>query len=615
MRMVSGKRERRRFKGAHFGVSVAVYAAVALVLWGLEQGHEPTVVILGVTMALGVVALLLGWLGVAVGVGASLLLALPGLLGQPLVLWVVTGLLLLGVALIAGMAGHLWRQRTVKREVHHRLEACYGEEIFEDSLNIIHVVDREGNVIRRNRKSRELLGWPHKRSLHFTEYVHPQDIGRFKAELESLFERGELRAVELRFVSEGKRIVPVELQAKRVTGRVAVMEAQDRGEVVALERRLAEEEARYRHLIEDGIDTLDLGVILVDRQGHVLWSNRAVAVFFGLDRDGLIGLPAGRALDRFVRVLDSPEEFLARVQEAYRGGKPIDGYIVRVRPGPNRVERVLQYRSIPIETERYRGGRIDYYADITELKRLEEQLVQQKERLEEVNRKLKEFNSAVSHDLRKPALTALGYVQMILRRCDGELPQAVREDLLKVEGRLLRMEKLITDLLHFSTIRIDPVSFEGVDLHRLLQETKEDLASVLVGVNLQVAEDLPVVYGVPTLISELFANLIQNAVKFNDKALPVVEVGWKGYSGGAYLFYVRDNGPGIEAQYLEKIFGIFEKLDPNKEGTGAGLAICRRIVEEHGGRIWAESELGSGTTFYFTLPKVPARKGVESDAR
>jgi len=148
-----------------------------------------------------------------------------------------------------------------------------------------------------------------------------------------------------------------------------------------------------------------------------------------------------------------------------------------------------------------------------------------------------------------------------------------------------------------------------------VRERLEDLGDRLTGVSLRVEENLPFVWGVPTMLGELFSNLVSNAVKFNDKALPVVEVGWKEAENDAYLFYVRDNGPGIEVEYREKIFGIFEKLDPKKEGTGAGLAICKRIVEEHGGRIWVESEVGKGSTFYFTLPKVPVKKGVEDHAQ
>ncbi|MGC9529060.1 MAG: sensor histidine kinase [Candidatus Bipolaricaulaceae bacterium] len=599
---------------ARLVLAVFAYGLAVTLIFGLGLTSPGPDVFLALTLPLAVASLALGVWGAAAGSGASFLLALPTLVGEPAVMWAVTGLLLLGTALVCGGLDYLWRRRSRRQEVTRRVEACYGEEIFENSLNIVHVVDREGSIIRRNRASRELLGWPHKRALHLTEYIHPQDIGRLKAELEVLFGRGEVRGVELRYVSEGKRSVPVELQGRRVTGRIAVVEARDRSEVVALERRLAEEEARYRYLIEDGIDTLDLGVMLVDKRGQVLWANRAVEAFFGVRRDELAGIPAMRALSRFVHVFEDPGEFAEAVRDAYRSGAPIEGKILRVRPGPGRPERVLQYRSIPIETERYRGGRIDYYADITELKRLEEQLRQQKSRLEEVNAKLKDFNSAVSHDLRKPAMTALGYVQMILSRCNGELAPVVREDLEKVQGRLQRMDRLINDLLHFSTIHIDPSAFERVDLGRLVGETVEDLASVLNGVNLRVADGLPVAWGVPTRLAELFSNLIHNAVKFNDKALPVVEVGWKEAGKETYLLYIRDNGPGVEADYVEKIFKIFERLDPSKEGTGAGLAICRRIVEEHGGKIWVESEVGKGSTFYFTLPKVPVRKGVENHA-
>jgi signal transduction histidine kinase len=257
---------------------------------------------------------------------------------------------------------------------------------------------------------------------------------------------------------------------------------------------------------------------------------------------------------------------------------------------------------------------VDYFTDVTALKKLEAELREQKRLLEEANERLRAFNAAVSHDLRNPARAALGYIQMILSQHNGTIPEEVRRDLELARGRLQRMDRMLEDLSRYSKMRLDPSQFEPVDLNKLLSDVREDLGSILSGVELRLPQDLPTVFGRPSLLSELFANLIHNAVKFNDKDKPVVEVGWKPYRAETYLFWVRDNGPGIPAEYLDKIFQLFEQLDRSKEGTGAGLAICRRIVEEHGGRIWAESQVGQGATFYFTLPKVPVRKGVESNA-
>ncbi len=574
-----------------------------------------------VGLALFVAAFLLGWSGTVAAWAGAVLLAVPALVIpeftqiQPW-MWIVVPLLFAGDAVLGRGIGYLWEQRTHRREIHERLEDWYGREFFENSLNIIHVVSNRGNVSRRNRRSRELLGWPQRQSLQISEYVHPQDIEHFKDLLKGLFERGELRQERLRFLSEGGRAITVELQARRVTGKVAVLEAQDRSEVQSLEHKLREQEARYRFLIEDGIDTMDLGVILWDERKRVLWANQAVQRFFGIQRDSLAGLPSDRVVQQIAGALDKEEEYSAAVRDAYRSGAGVDSYITRIRSGAGRGERVIQYRSIPIETSRYKGGRIDYYADITELKRLEEALLQEKAHLNEVNKNLKNFSHVVSHDLRSPTQSALGYLTHILdRHSNGELPPEVRADLEKAQGRLKRMDQLIEDLTRLSQMRIDPTRYEQVDVGRLAQDVCEDLGDRIRSVSVRIADDLPRVWAVPSLLRDVFQNLIHNAAKFNDNALPTVEVGWKPHRGDSDLFYVRDNGPGIEADYLDIIFGIFKKLNRKTEGTGAGLAICRRIVEEHGGRIWAESEVGNGTTFRFTIPRVPANKGVESDAR
>ncbi len=605
---------RRRDRIRVVGVAAA-YGLTATLLYLSGLVYESSVwSVLVASLPIFVVTSCYGMWGALASALAALLMLAPGLAGARPLMWGLSALLVVSVAWVALGMGFVWRRRKQHVQVVRRLESSYGEEIFENSLNVIHVLDREGNVIRRNRSSRELLGWLHKRSLHLTEYVHLEDIGRFKANLEHLFERGEVRDVIVRFVSESKRTVPVELQAKRITGRVAVLEARDRSEVVTLEMQLAEEEVRYRLLIEQGIDTMDLGVLLLDRTGSMLWCNRALGSFFGVPRDELIGKKAVRVLDHVAQVLEDGEPFVGMVREAYQHGAAVEGKECRIRLGPGRESRVLMFRSIPIQPaagHREGGGRIEYYTDITKLKTLQQELEEQKNRLEETNQKLKEFNSAVSHEVRKPALGALWHVDMMLKEYNGELPGSVRDELEKMKGRLERMRKLIEDLTHFSAIRVDKAAFERVDVERVLRNTIEDLATDLDGVNVRTPQELPRVWGVPTRITELFANLIVNAVKFNDKALPEVEIMWAERGNGSYEFTVRDNGPGIENKYLEKIFGIFERLDPKKEGTGAGLAFCRRIVKEHGGRIWAESELGKGTSFRFTLPKVPAEKEVE----
>ncbi len=610
-------------------VAVGLYVVCASVLWGtaipfgwdMAVGAELPVLLSVLGVVLFIVSFLLGWSGTLVAWAGAGLLTLPLLvipefmLSQP-VMGAVIPVLFAGIAVLGRGVGFLWGQRTWHRETREMVEDCYGRDLFENSLNIIHVVSNRGNVNRRNRRSRELLGWPDRQSLQISAYVHPEDTDHFKDLLKTLFERGELRQERLRFRSEGGRAITVDIQGRRVTGTVAVLEAQDRSEVQSLEHKLREQEARYRFLIEDGIDTLDLGVILWDERKRMLWANQAVNELFRIDRDELVGLPADRVWGRIAALLDNADDYVALVRDAYRSGAGVEHFVTRIRPGSGAVERVIQYRSIPIETARYRGGRIDYYADITELKRLEEELRQEKAQLDEVNKNLRNFSDVVSHDLRNPTRTALGYLTLILdRHSNGELPPEVRADLEKAQARLRRLDQLIVDLTKFSQMRVDPFRFEEVDAGKLVQEVCEDLGDRIKSVSVTIADDLPRVWAVPSLLRDVFQNLIYNAAKFNDKALPMVEVGWKPYRGDSYLFYVRDNGPGIEADYLDIIFKIFEKLDTKTEGTGAGLAICRRIVEEHEGRIWAESEIGIGTTFSFTIPRVPANKGVESDAR
>ena len=490
------------------------------------------------------------------------------------------------------------------------------EEVFEPAFNILHFVDRDGSVKRRNEASRAAIGHPTKQTLLLTEYVHPSEIAKMKAELIRLFDRGEIRGIETRFVAEDRTAFPVEVRGTRLDDRTAVIEARNRSKEAELERQLMETEARYRRLIEEAVDTLDSGIILTDRKREVIWANATIGRFFGIDRDRLIGVDAKRALSRYVGAFEDAQALSQVIEEAIDKGERIDSMTCCVRPTLGREERVLEYRSIPIETERYKGGRIDHYIDITELKRLENSLREESENLERSNEKLEEFSHVVSHDLKEPLRTVETFSGFLLEDYEDRLDEEGVDYLQTLRRTSARMRQLINDLLSLSSIHMDTRSFERINTQRLLDEIREDLDARLQGVNLQVADGLPTVKGSTVRIRELFSNLITNAIKYNDKALPMVRIGWQAQepsANGMATFYVEDNGIGIESRYQQRIFGIFQKLHPREdyEGTGAGLAICKRIVEEHGGKIWVNSEVGRGSTFFFTIPRA---REVETNA-
>ena len=588
-------------------IAIAAYciAVLAIVLLHFSGVLSWPVVVGGL-----VVPLMLG--ACALRLRTSLLLGIAtAALGTPFILSegaLVIGPMFAGFTAIAAGLGTTHQRRAVRRERWQRaknIEGRYDREIFDGSMNILHVVDRDGTVLKRSDASRSILGQPAKRSLALAEYVHPQDAEQMKTELLRLFERQDIRDVKLRYLTAEKKPVPVELRATKATERLAIVEARDLRDQAELERRLMETEARYRFLIEEAVDTLDSGIIITDSRGHVVWANKTVGEFFGIDRDRLIGIELLRAFKRLVGVLDSGEELGRTVEAAVHEGRAVDTTTCKVVPSMDRAERVLAYRSIPIETERYKGGRIDHYIDITEIKSLEEILRQKAQALEVSNEKLEQFCQVVSHDLKAPLRTVQQFSREVLEDYGERLDDEGRELLKRLRDTSARMQRLVIDLLKLSSVRRDAATHERISVDGLMHEIRQDLTGHLRCASLQVDSGLPAVLGNRVQIGELFSNLIVNAIKYNDKALPTIHVGWvpNASRNGKCTFFVEDNGRGIESQHRERIFGIFEKLDRKSDGTGAGLAICKRIVEEHGGRIWVESEVGSGSRFSFTIPK------------
>lgn len=491
----------------------------------------------------------------------------------------------------------------------------YARKLFNNSSNILYLVNRDGNILQANKASREVLGHDKIDNLHLAEVIHPEDLDLVKSQLKKIFNKdqrsplGGGSGVDVRLVEQhppGKNsptIIPTTLRGSKVTEQAGILEFVNNKKVKRLMKKLREAGARYRYLIEDAIDTLDSAVVLIDKKGEVVWVNRTMEEFFSLDRRALIGLSAERAMSYYTDSFDNPEEFTERAKQAYGENKRVTSYICSITNQFGKTTRILEYRSIPIETDRYKGGRIEHYIDVTEVKKLESDLRRKTERLKKSNEKLEEFSRGISHDLKAPLQTLEGYSQILMEDYENKLDQGGVRALEALSDTTQRLRDRIESLLTYSSIKMKDKGFEEVNLNRLISELEEDLKYLLNGVRFVVPEDLPKVYGNKTLLTELFSNLITNAVKYNDKDDPKVEIGWQKQSD-RYLIGVKDNGMGIKDRYLEKIFKVFEKLNPrnNPEGTGIGLAVCKRIVEEHRGEIRAESELGEGTTFYFTLP-------------
>lgn len=223
--------------------------------------------------------------------------------------------------------------------------------------------------------------------------------------------------------------------------------------------------------------------------------------------------------------------------------------------------------------------------------------------LERSNQELERFAYVASHDLQEPLRMVASYTQLLARRYEGELDERADKYIRYATEGAERMKDLIQDLLEYSRVGSRGRPPESTGPEEVLKEALADLRAAIGKTDATVTHDpLPPVVADPVQLRQLFQNLLENALKFSGDKPPVVHVSGE-RENGMCVFRVRDEGVGIGKRYEDRIFIIFQRLvGPESEGTGIGLALCKRIVERHGGRIWVESEPGEGSTFCFTLP-------------
>jgi len=428
--------------------------------------------------------------------------------------------------------------------------------------------------------------------------------GRMVAVFENILER-----------KRAEEIIQAQAEALRAQNQELRLQNQEltaQGEALhRTEIELRASEEKYRALIE----TTDTGYIIVDAGGRVLDANAEYLRLTGRQSaDEILGHPvtewtAPHDRERNAREVRTclEEGFVRNLEIDYVDPEgrliPVEINATTLSTGDSPVivglardiaERKEAEQTLRASEQRYRQLNRD----------LEGRVAERTRQLESANLELEAFAYSVSHDLRAPLRVINGYATILQQDYLAHLPEEAQRCLRGARINTLRMEQLIDDLLAFSRLSRQPLDKRPVQPARLAQEALDDLAAERAGRQIEIALDrLPECHADPALLRQVFANLLSNAIKYTRGREPArIEIGAR-QEAGQTVYYIKDNGAGFDMKDASQLFGVFQRLHSadDFEGTGIGLANVQRIVQRHGGRVWAEAEADQGATFYFTL--------------
>ena len=477
-----------------------------------------------------------------------------------------------------------------------RLAGAYNRSLLEASLDPLVTIGPDGTVTDVNAATETVTGFSREALVgtDFADYF--TDPEKARAGYRQVFQEGSVRDYALEVRRRDGGATPVLYNAsvyrdesEKVTGVFAA--ARD-----ITERKRAEEALRLagaynRSLLEASLDPL----VTIGRDGTVTDVNAATETVTGFSREALVGTD-------FADYFTDPEKARAGYRQVFRESLVRD-YALEIRRRDGGTTPVLYNASVFRDESGKVAGVFAAARDITERKRAEEALNRQAEELARSNAELEKFAYVASHDLQEPLRMISGFSQLLARRYREKLGPEADEFIGYVVDGTNRMQRLINDLLAYSRLGTRGGEFESTDVSLVLERTMQNLRAAIEESGALVSHDpMPTVTADGIQLAQLFQNLIGNAVKFRGEPRPRVHVSAR-LEGGEWIFSVKDNGIGIEPKYFGRIFTIFQRLHGNTEypGTGIGLAICRKIAERHGGRIWVESETGKGSTFFFSI--------------
>jgi PAS domain S-box-containing protein len=374
------------------------------------------------------------------------------------------------------------------------------------------------------------------------------------------------------------------------------------------EKKLAQEETQHQQdLLQLIIESIADGVVVADCNAKFLLFNTAAERCLGI---GATNTNPDQWSEQYGTYLPDtvtpyPSDDLPLVR-ALRG-ENVDSTEVFIRNVKVPVGRLLSITGRPLRDEggALRGGVVVFH-DITERKKSEERLVKTVAELKRSNDELQQFAYVASHDLQEPLRMVASYTQLLAQRYKGRLDSDADEFIAYAVDGSNRMQGLIKDLLAYSRAGANGKTLHEISSENALQDALTNLRATIEESSAVITHDLlPAITMDETQLVQLFQNLVGNAIKYRTAEVPRVHVSVTKNGRSEWIFCVRDNGMGIDPQYFERIFIIFQRLHGREEfkGTGIGLAICKKIVERVGGRIWVESQPEKGSTFCFALPE------------
>ncbi|HSV99085.1 MAG TPA: ATP-binding protein [Sedimentisphaerales bacterium] len=351
-------------------------------------------------------------------------------------------------------------------------------------------------------------------------------------------------------------------------------------------------------LLETTLESMADGLLVVDGYGRIKKYNQQFQTLWRLPDDVLADCDDDKALAFAMTQVRDPEAFVTSVRELYRHREGEGHGLIEFRDG-----RIVEYDSKPHRMGERIVGRMWSFRDVTAKHTAERKQAELLRRVAEINEELTHFAYIVSHDLKAPLRGIKLVAEWLCADYGDKLGDEGKEQLGLLQSRVGRMHNLIDGVLQYSRVGRIKEDLAPVDLNELIPSIIDGIAPPG-HIRVIAQPDLPVVEGERTRITQVFQNLLGNAVKFMDKPVGEVRIGCAA-DGEFWRFSVSDNGPGIDAKYFDRIFRLFQTLASRDEfeSTGVGLAVVKKIVEMYGGRIWVQSQVGQGATFFFTVPQ------------